>query len=132
MLAKYLLIDPFLTLRFNDGGYLYAYLCYLTPETCLLLVSTVRLSEKFYELANWKNKIDKVQPPLLDAYQSLGRGRKEDGEDICLTQLSWSALTYLRECCTTNRAYGPQALSKPLTARLCDRTTEWPPWAYLG
>lgn len=45
--------------KFNDGGYLYAYLCYLNESTCLVLISTVRNSEKFYELAEWKQKIDK-------------------------------------------------------------------------
>jgi hypothetical protein len=40
-------------------SYLYAYLCYLNESTCLVLISTVRNSEKFYELAEWKQKIDK-------------------------------------------------------------------------
>lgn len=39
--------------------YLYAYLCYLDEITCLILISTVRNSEKFYELADWKNRIEK-------------------------------------------------------------------------
>jgi hypothetical protein len=66
--------------KFNDGGYLYAYLVFLAPNVCLLLISTVKNSEKFYELAKWKNVIDKslkASGALTAIVKSLHKQRME-------------------------------------------------------
>ena len=46
--------------KFNDTGFLHAYVCYLpdNSQACLLLVSTNR--EKFFELQQCKEKIIEV------------------------------------------------------------------------
>jgi len=41
--------------KFNDSGFLHAYVCFIAPDVCLLLISTKQ--DSFYELANCKNLI---------------------------------------------------------------------------
>jgi len=50
--------------EFNDRGYLYAYICYLIEDVCLVLLSTNQSKEKFFEFSNAKNTIYKVSLPI--------------------------------------------------------------------
>src|SRR4051812_22455925 len=65
--------------KFNDGGYLYAYLCFLTPAVSLLIISTDKESQKFYQLADWKKSFEKVRDKyprnwLLTVFRSESEG----------------------------------------------------------
>jgi hypothetical protein len=53
--------------NFNDQGFLHAYVCYIAPSVCLLLISTK--ADSFYELANCKNLI--VQVCILYIYMYI-------------------------------------------------------------
>ncbi|KAL1922880.1 uncharacterized protein VTP21DRAFT_9256 [Calcarisporiella thermophila] len=41
--------------KFNNRGFLHAYICYISQELCLLLVSTDK--DRFFELSDYKNKL---------------------------------------------------------------------------
>lgn len=52
--------------KFNDSGFLHAYVCFVAADVCLLLISTKQ--DSFYQLSNCKREIVEV---IVHEFQNL-------------------------------------------------------------
>ncbi|CAI2178026.1 1425_t:CDS:10 [Funneliformis geosporum] len=65
--------------KFNNKGFLHAYVCYITANVCLLLISPDK--DKFFELSDAKNTIVE-QLTACDALQGIEAASQSEGYSI--------------------------------------------------
>lgn len=66
--------------KFNDQGYLHAYVCFIAPEVCLLLISTK--PDSFYQLSECKNLIAR-ELNKIGAIDATRKALQSRGYSVC-------------------------------------------------
>jgi len=74
-------LTPICLPKFNNSGFLHLYVCYLSPEICLLLLSSK--AEDFYQMSTSKDRIMVGLKNTNQSLQLIERAVKQHNYSVC-------------------------------------------------